>query len=156
MMASSSTSASSAVYAAMSDHPETTLTEYLSSRKTTPLVDIAHVLGVSAVQLRTVWFAEAEQEGRIAEAYADNLARRIRQHCPNGTGSGSDPRLQVAGAIADWVADVLFRTPNPVVSKNELVAAGTRFLDELNPGGDWLPFDGSDHVILAALTPLRF
>jgi len=100
---------------------------------------------IGYIQFQALFFEEAEANGRIREAIADTLVRRLRQHLRSGWNRGQRLRERKAEARAKWELPPS-RIPKFGVVTDKIWDA----LRDLNPPDDWCPADCNDPIIQEA------
>ena len=127
-----------------------TVTDFAKRHALLPYFKLARLIGedVAAVQVAMMQFEEAKQAGLMREAAKDALSRGIHQHLKHGWNKGMHAKRMTAGAYAEWLSVLEFRTLAP-----ELLPMGQAVWDALvasNPPVGWLPTGPDDPIVAAA------
>jgi hypothetical protein len=82
------------------------LTDFAQVNPIMTFQELAQTLGadVAPIQIESLLREEAVESGAFEKFARDTLARRIRQHIPNGWKTGEDFEFNVARAFASWSA----------------------------------------------------
>ena len=116
-----------------------------------PLLSLARELGpgVAAVQVESLWFREADQQGTLDHALASLLIRRIRENIPGGWASGDEFLFYLSGGFASW--RYIARSVLPETEQMRL----WEFIRDLAPEPGWLPTVPPDDMTTQILHELE-
>lgn len=96
----------SRIYRGVRERDYSSVTGFADARPTATYVELAKELGddVAVVQLETLLRDEARKGGFTERFARGSLVRLLREHCPDGWGSGDASAFRAARAFASWVS----------------------------------------------------
>ncbi len=126
-----------------------TASDFLNAHPSETYHELAERLGsdIAPVQIQHLQFLEAKESGRVRAAAMDGLARKLREHIPEGWAKGSTAKSKAMDAYAHWAGMVETRGKN--IEAGRLLAVW-RALERIGPPEGWLPSDARDDILVRA------
>src|SRR5688572_2404485 len=122
------------------------LSDFLSAFPSDTYPQLAERLGpdIAPVQIQQLQFLEAMDANTVRVAAIDGLARKLREHLPEGWAGDPSSRSMAMSAFAHWAGMVETRAKSV---KGDALLAVWRALERACPPGGWLPSSARDECL---------
>jgi hypothetical protein len=126
------------------------VTDFLRANQDLPFFRVARLLGpdVAGVQVARLAFDEACETNTVRAAAMDAFCRVLYSNLKKGWNRGLHAERMMAGAYAEWLSILEFRTGNPGL--RSLGQSVWNSLEACSPQEGWLPSGPTDPVVVRA------